>query len=414
MGLLLFTELLFVIGPITYRTDNTLGAVLYLLLNNLFLIGGYMFYLKGITNEPLTRRIDRTKHNLKIIKYTLIIVLICTPLRIKVMWDINPMNIPGIIQHIIKAIFFPGEVYETKLEFVSSVLTYINMFVNIYVYIGLASGLYYYKKLTKGWRIVLILLLIFEILLPLGQGVRKGILDTLLLVFFIVIASNPKIILNKKIKRRVFILAGLGATAFLAYFVFSNMSRYGIEDMEVLTQGKNMYSNVKPFYRHLPTVLLVSICAIQGYACQGYYALSLALKMPYEFCYFIGSSWFGINLSHRLGINAFPNTYIARLEPKGIDPTINWHSIYTWLANDMTFYLVPFFIFLIGYFFAKSWDDTLRNRSVFAPPVFFFFSVMVFYAFANNQVFSLMFIPFITIFILWTIDRKKIICLKLF
>ena len=412
MGLLIFTELLFAFGPQIYRTDNIPMTIAYLFLNNLALIYGYYFYLRSVEKKVIIRKDTRDSHNIRLIKSLLILTILFTPIRIKALWDINPFNIIGVLHHIIQALFSPGEVYETKLEFQSSLITYVNMFINIIVYISLSSGLFYYKHLDKKWKYTIIFLLLIEILLPLGQGVRKGILDTILLVFFLAVASNPKIILNKQIRRRLYIYAGFASFAFLAYFIFSNMSRYGIEDLEILTQGTNMYSNVKAFYRNLNPIILVSLCSIQGYACQGYYALSLALQMPYEFCYFLGSSWFGINLSHRIGIDVFSNTYIYRLSSKGIDPTINWHSIYTWLADDLTFVLVPFFIFLIGYFFAKAWDDTLNNRSVFAPPTFFFFSIMVFYSFANNQVFSLMFIPFVTTFILWLVDRKKIICLK--
>lgn len=411
VGFLCFTELFFVLGPMSYEVDNLFGTFLYLLLNNVCLVLGYRYYMSSLKKECV-RHTERDNHNIRILKYIIVISSLCIPIRMNVLWNVNPFSIAAVVDHVMASVFNPGDVYKAKLAYESGFLTYVNMFVNLFVYISLAAGIYYFGKMSKGWKVMIGILIFMELIFPIGQGVRKGIMDTLLLVFFVGIAAYPNLILRKKQRRRLLWIGVTACCMFIFYFVFSNMSRNGVDDATVLTEGNNIYASVREGYRSLPPLLIVALCSIQGYACQGYYALSLALSMPYRFCYFLGSSWFGVNLSHRYGIEIFDRTYIARLEAYGIDSTINWHSLYTWLANDVSFFIVPLLISLMGFFLAKTWNDTICNRSLFAPPAFFFFVIMVFYAFANNQVFSFMFIPFIITFVLWEIDRKHLICLK--
>lgn len=411
MGILGVTELLFVCGPMSYTVDNLWRTLLYLLLNNVFLVLGYRFYMSSLRSTCI-KSVERSICSMSILKGIILVSVLCMPIRINVLWNINPFSLPAIVDHVISSVVDPGSVYHSKLEFKTDVWTYVNMFVNIFVYISLASGVYYWGKMGKGWKTIIAILVFLEIILPLGQGVRKGVLDIMLLVFFISVAAYPNLLIKKKRCVKLLLITCITCSLFLAYFIFSNMSRGSIDDINALVVNNSAFSSVKDVYKKISPLLIVTLCSVQSYACQGYYALALALPMPYKFCYFLGSSWFGINLSHRIGIEVFDKTYVARLEEFGVDSTINWHSIYTWLANDVSFVFVPLIMFLIGFFLAKTWNDTICNKSIFAPPIFFFFTVMVFYSFANNQVFSFMFIPFIITFVLWNVDRKRKICLK--
>ena len=98
---------------------------------------------------------------------------------------------------------------------------------------------------------------------------------------------------------------------------------------------------------------------------------------------------------------------MAALEPMGIDPSINWHTIYVWLANDVTFIGVPLIIFLIGYFFSKTWADCVYGNNDAAVSLFALFLIMTFYFYANNQVISFSFMPFVVCFAIYVFSRIK-------
>ena len=187
---------------------------------------------------------------------------------------------------------------------------------------------------------------------------------------------------------------------FILYFIFSNISRYGGDGFAALEMINN--TNLKSWYiNQLGTPISVALSFIESYLCQGYYALGLGLDHGIILPSIFGSNWFTIAFAKKFGYDPTIYTYTYILQNQGIDMSINWHSLYLWLANDFTFIGVPLIVFFIGYFFAQTWCDCVRNRNVLAYPIMSLFVIMIFYAFANNQVFSFSFIPFVVWFSLY-------------
>jgi hypothetical protein len=78
-------------------------------------------------------------------------------------------------------------------------------------------------------------------------------------------------------------------------------------------------------------------------------------------------------------------TYVSRVASDyGWDRNVRWHSIYPWIASDVSFWGVPIIVFLIGYLFGLSWLDSLA-KNPFGVVVFSLFVIMLFYFSANNQ-----------------------------
>lgn len=397
LSFLIFTEVLFYIGPINYNIGCSgwkLG--IYLALNNIALLLGYN-YGKKKYHYIFPPKSFRTKS----LHYYIVTYLLILPIRLNALWGINPFSFSSILNQVVIGISDPGNVYSAKLELVSGIPAYLNIILSPIVYITIARIIFEFKKLAKFWRWLGVVVILWEFLLPLGQGVRKGVLDLLLMLFFLIIASKPELIQIKKYRRKWGVIALLAIIAFISYFLYSNMSRYNIDDMSILLNENSLYSDVREIYSNMNPFVVAGLCSIEGYLCQGYYALSKALELPFTYSFGMGSSWFGLNMANRLGIRLLPITYVGQLEKYGIDPMINWHSIYTWLAADFTFIGVPIFIFFVGFFLSLSWLDVLHRRCVYAAPMFVLFAIMTFYFFANNQVFSLSFIAFVVIFSLW-------------
>lgn len=140
------------------------------------------------------------------------------------------------------------------------------------------------------------------------------------------------------------------------------------------------------------------------YLTQGYYGLSLALNEPYIPLMGIGNSYFLIsNFEELLGLDIWSYTYQARLAVDGWHPLMNWHSIYVWFANDISFVGVLILMFFIGKYFAHVIFRSLVNEDPIASVLFCLLVISFFYFSSNNQVLSSpsLFMSFIGLNILW-------------
>ena len=88
--------------------------------------------------------------------------------------------------------------------------------------------------------------------------------------------------------------------------------------------------------------------------------------------------------------------------------TVNWHTIYTWLANDVTIYLVPLIMALIGNLFAKF----IYDYKYYKNSLSFILCVLTIIGFAyfsaNNQImmYPTTAFTFIVYLALWIIKRS--------
>jgi hypothetical protein len=146
---------------------------------------------------------------------------------------------------------------------------------------------------------------------------------------------------------------------------------------------------------------------VVSYVSQGYYHTCLAFDLDYQSTYFLGNNPSLIDFAKFVGVDVWKDTYMYRLRVKGVDPLVNWHSAYTWWANDFTFVGVPFVLFAIGYFFGLSWALSLNKNDFLSKLVFIILGNMLLYLFANNTYLSSVFYSFIFILPVWYFSRIK-------
>lgn len=401
---LVFTEVLFFFGPIDYYIPVPWTLIVFFFVVN---ITFYIGYKRGIHKYSFDYAVATNLCSLRFLHIFILASLVLIPLRISSLWAVSSLSPVAVGSHIINSIVNPGAVYADKLDLNSGAATYLCIIFSPVVYIALSLIVFLWDRLHGIWKFLASFLLLWELLLPIGQGVRKGIIDIGIIVIFLFIARKPTILIDLKKQKSYLLLIILFVASFIYYFIYSNLARYGIEDASILVENSTLF-NIKDSYRYSSDpIFLAVVCSIESYLCQGYYALGNALCSDFTFSYGVGSSWFGVNMMTRLGIDVLPYTYVGQLERIGIDPTINWHSIYTWLASDYTFWGVPIFTYFMGNFLSITWLDTLTRRNVMAPSLFILFALMTFYSFANNQVFSLSFVAFTCIFLVWIFTRNK-------
>lgn len=395
LGFLVFTEVLLFYGPNVYELHSPALLVTFLIVVNLSF---YLGYKRGVSH------FHHSKYHFKkpTIQIFLLLGLVLNILRMVEMWGQHGLNVS--LNTIILALLNPGDAYFAEsMEAASSSL--LMTLLSPITWAALPFGLYKWKELTLFYKIVVLLIIIIQILSWLGIGTRKGLMDIILLIGFISFLNNSKVQAFSKLKKKYILWIVVSLSLFLSYFVFSNLSRYGFSASEI--NQFEISHEIRPFYQeNLPHWLIVSLSSITGYLCQGYYALSIALSQGIITPTFLGMSLFTMVIATKFGLNPMPDTYMALIEPYGIDPLGNWHTIYVWLANDFTFIGVPFIIFLIGMMLARTWYDCIKGENDLAIPLFSLFLIMVFYFFANNQVLSFSFMPFVTWWLLYHLSRS--------
>ena len=89
----------------------------------------------------------------------------------------------------------------------------------------------------------------------------------------------------------------------------------------------------------------------------------------------------------------------------------NWHSMYTWFANDLSFYGVIIVMLLFGFFFQKAIHDAVELDNPYAKVMVYLFFLMAIFVPCNNQIaqqFAVLF-GFIYSFIHWQLSKRHIL-----
>lgn len=378
---LIFSEVLFWLGPIQYDVSNNFGLCCYLALLNFALYRGYR---RGITHYK------SRPSSLSINTINLIIIIGFINCLYSLIYTFSIRGLSVSINTIVSAFFDSGSAYHTDViqEKSTTFLTITGPFAAAIIPLGVAN----WRKIVRPLRVIVAISILLIIVKWFGIGTRKGIFDIFIVLGISLLAKKNVYLFESSNKKRIIFSSIIFVIIFLSYFVISNLSRSGLSAEEI--QFVSISSEVRSGYETLPVWLLYALNSITSYLTQGYYALAKSLEMGILPLSPGGSNWFLINFLKGLGSDPTAGTYMYKLEQYGIDMSINWHTAYVWIANDITFIGVPFFIYFIGYMFARTWCECVYDKNDISYIMLSFFTISVVYLFANNQLFSFSFIPF--------------------
>lgn len=157
----------------------------------------------------------------------------------------------------------------------------------------------------------------------------------------------------------------------------------------------------------LPGPVEYGLATVCGYLCQGYYGLAGCLDLPFVWSWGVGHSSV---LSRYAGAlcsdaDAFRDlTYPVRYEAvSGYRCGHQWHTIYPWLASDLTFPGALAFIGFCAWLLARSWRDTVENRNPFAAAFFSQVALLFFFIPMNSSrlAWSEELVAFWSLLVLW-------------
>ncbi|MCE9759429.1 MULTISPECIES: hypothetical protein [Citrobacter] len=228
----------------------------------------------------------------------------------------------------------------------------------------------------------LVILLVSVTLVLIAQKIRSGEFSTyqVLRVFFILIIL------------------------FLLFFIIFSFRKYErlSGDLDFCVYNIACANQNSIFHSFMSDEIFFSVSMLTSYLSQGYYGLYLTLGMDQCFTFFVGHSPFLVSaIDNLLNIDLYSCSLMGQLNGVGWSDGYTWSTIYPWLANDISYYLVVPFILLMSLFLATTWKIAVLENLFSAVMVFIFLFYGVIFSTANNQ---LAIAPEIyTAFIVWVV-----------
>lgn len=377
------TVFLYFFGPIKWRIDNHFLLAGYLILSYLFILAGYRMYYKKNTfrmhamnsNENAEYRYDKWFtfiSILSIVSHLVYSAYYFTGISLNVLFSFG-------------SVYYENLYREVHTNAITKILTYL-WGIN---YLYLPWGIVIYKRLKLYDKIIFWVAVAMNALFWLSIGTMKGIGDIVILSVLPYIATTlnrgkNNVSINQNMRKRLFAIILL-VVLFAVIFGVSQQSRYEFYNKTLTTYSTNRFveSQVLWPFPYLTNRLI-------SYITHGYTGLAYALKLPFEWTYFIGNSRALTDIVERHIIHSTvisSSIYPQRLEEAfGWSNGISWPSAFTWLASDFSFIFLPLVLMLISYFWAKCICDAFIEKNISALALASY--LMLFFVFlpCNNQI----------------------------
>ncbi len=251
-------------------------------------------------------------------------------------------------------------------------------------------GVFYWRQMDWMWRgfwLAGAVLFFADCILT---GAAKGLFDIILVLPWLLWAKSSTRRMDSqasKSKYALTIVVSLAViTSGIGYFSYSREARFGL--------GNNSYPpgtvgwSQELYGVTIPEPTEFTIYMVARYWTHGYYGLAGCLQLPFEWSYGVGHSSVWMKYAGSLSIDpdAFWLTcYPARLEAEtGYSTAHYWHTMYPWIASDLTFPGAILFVGLMAFLMAQAWNDTLRGLNPFAIGFCTQVILMFYYIPANN------------------------------
>lgn len=267
----------------------------------------------------------------------------------------------------------------------------------------------YYKRLNTSSKVFGFIAIGTQILLAISTGRNEGL-------FSLGIIFLSALILQKRYIRKLSKLDKFKLISSL-FIIIILLIQFFSSTMLNRTQGsysiglKNIPINtISQHKNELLRKIEATIIYLDIYLTEGYYGMSLASTLPWEPTFGFGySSYLRDNIEEYLGFDIRSRTFMKRAEIYGWDASANWHTAYTWLANDFHWIGVFIIMFFLGKLIAMVYKDAYANQNPIAIVLFSLLIMFVFFIPANNKVFAQAdtFTAFWFCLIVWTITKKS-------
>ncbi len=428
LGYLLMTLLLYAIGPFKWYTPR---PVAFWLLQAAYLAALFLGWQVGLGKTRTTKEWNIQWDNviLKWLPGLLVVGILIEVINLFRKFGYDTPDFVRLIKDIIWGLKNPGAAYgyyqNTVLKMSASelfggrVMTVINYVWYFASYVVLLLSTYYFKRLNILGKCLLVLEygLILVSYLAIGTNIGVFRLILAILTFAVLWFIRNVIRMDKKRRRKVItiLLVAILVAAIGMLFVFDMMmkSRGGILqwDSDEYNVGGFGLNRDSVIFKILPESLYMTAISASSYLTQGYQGMSIALILDWKPTFGVGHNMWLIGLLDPSGQGITTDTYQYRMEYWcNWKMGVQWHTMYTWWANDLSFIGTILIMFVFGILFAMAYKDCLESKNPFAALMVFFFALQAFFIPCNNQLFqsAVIVIGFYVTMVLWLVSRGTI------
>lgn len=412
---LVATLLILYFGPVDFRLHNQWMFLVLMCLYHSFFILGYWISIKTV-------RPSHRKFNIQFSTSFFYISLLFGTLSAIGAYNnlmLSDSFIPyGFFDNLVRGLVEPGLVYTERMMLheagASSGSRVFNIFSFLFSFFKLLvifQFVYFWNELDKFKKILSIIYSAFF----LSAGVASGT-NSVVFIFFIFLTLSILVVLyvnNYKYMRRLILL--------MAFLFLVPVGSFG----NIVSQrggGFEYFAATSPLgdiagpsvsvdldHASLVDFFYYSFVWLNYYLVQGYYGFSLILDMDHNWTFGFGNSAF---LQRQLlvltGVDVIPLTFQNRISPLW-DESVQWHSFYGQFANDFGLVGLVVFMFVLGFFLAKTWASIIYNGSLYGLALMPIYIIMFVFVPANNQIFGYIdtFSYFVFVNIFWVMEGKR-------
>ncbi|MCQ6258021.1 hypothetical protein [Pseudomonas sp. Q11] len=252
---------------------------------------------------------------------------------------------------------------------------------------------YYFSVMRKVPRCAFLFVVVTYLLVNvIGSGKQKYLGDIIIFTFFCMMINFAA--KQVKLKAWIFLLGGGAATIVFLMFIEILRQRYQAAGITL----DNIYEKTHPLISWDESSWIFSWVSFDyglalgiflGYFTNGLYGLYLSLTLPFEWTYFVGNSY---SLGRIVEIvvsengSVLEHTYPYRVGQEygwGFD---KWHSLFAWMASDISFAGVLLITPIFAFCYARLWMQAVQASNPFAGPLFIYLSMGLIFSYANNQI----------------------------
>ena len=425
LGYLVFTLLLYIIGPFNWITYNPFQFYSLQFSYLLFLWLGYRIGIMRKFSNKIEWSERQDSSLIKILQVLIILNFIVFIINVFRDYAMTNFDIKELLRQMFYGVTHMGESYQLRYERLlhtsgasvvgGSAFSVFNYLWAFFEYSVVLLGVYYFNKIKMFPKIILISHLVFTVFFYLSIGTNIGVFRVIVIVMLPLCIKVLQKIYDNSIKKKTIFITILSILVVVicvcAYFIFTMKSRGGINYWQEPTYnvGGITVNKDSILFAILPPALHKLLVSLSAYLTQGYYAMSLALTTTWTPMFGLGSSMVVVDNITKYIYNIDQFTYQAKLVEFGWDSRIRWHSIYTWLANDFSFIGVILIMFVIGYLLGAMYKDAIITKNPFAKCGLFFFCLLAIFIPCNNQLaqgIGTMF-SFVAILVCWIISKHQ-------
>lgn len=410
-------------GPIHFNIRNPLLLIFLLTMYHIALQIGYKTaYNYDVTYYSNVDIKTPSYKSLESVKFLLVIAIIVDfCLLVYIAGTASPL---GIFEKVVEGIKSPATRYEAnfaEMEIRGNGLQSLLLTLGMpFTIMALILSTFFFSNLSLSYKALTVILFFIHISYVLIQGANEGVFDIAIYIGVAIFLRlqcqniNMQRVKMKKNKKLVLIFV-VGVLAYVALSFFtSNIIGRTQANFAFGTLGENYYDPNAAINKYIPDGLFITFVYLTAYLCEGYYGMSLATTLEWVPNWGMGFSPFiRNNLSDLLGVDLFKNSYQFRIDQFYEWGALrNFHTAYTFWANDVSYLGVVFVMFALGYVFCKCYHASVLRQSKSAIIMMPILVTMLFYLPANNKIFvqpaSMLLIMYLGIYeLLKYISKKK-------